>query len=323
MDKGIGWKRKLLKYGRMAVKIGSEVSDVVVHLKERPGTLGVVAVGSRTLNSIIETLDDEDPSKVFDGWETFSLKPIEDFVLKTSVDHRLAHVASKSGHSSEGSAIVVRLGDAVFGWVVYSNWKNGPFKPPGQSMGKTREAIAELLWAAVGKNLVTESVLGGTNLVDDMLTESLPSETANMLWDRQKAFIDRGYSRAVLLYGDPGTGKSHIIRQVAKMAGGRSLRVKARKLKDSSHVAKLIRILRPDAVLIDDFDRISDPSGVIDDLEELRASAKQARSRVPASREIRRHHPRSRSRRGSQEPRVPRDTGRRSRHATRNADRIC
>lgn len=65
------------------------------------------------------------------------------------------------------------------------------------------------------------------------------------------------YPRTILLYGPPGTGKTSLVAGVARLAGGRLLKVDAASLPQIGvqELGFLLDALRPRFLLIDDFDR--------------------------------------------------------------------
>jgi chromosomal replication initiation ATPase DnaA len=69
--------------------------------------------------------------------------------------------------------------------------------------------------------------------------------------------MNAGISRTILFYGPPGTGKSTIARAISDKLNLRTLRIRVEDVGsiDNSVVFEALDIFKPDAVILDDFDR--------------------------------------------------------------------
>lgn len=273
-------KSKWKEFADKGLKVLSEAADVAVHLKTNPGPVGLIAVGARVFNTINEVTTGE-ASDFFKGWKHVrGVYPLGDFthaLCKSGqllVDEKHGNDAG-SGPKVDGKVVTANLGGIRIGWTEYDNWNDGPYAAPGQDMGATVEAIRELIWVTMGNAAkFHQPALGAPVLLDDSIDGTLPSRTADEIWDKQRKFIEKGYHRALLIYGEPGTGKSHIIRRITDQAGGRRLRIRARDLEHLRSLGSLIDFLQPSGVMIDDLDRAKDKEGVIEEFDEIKAKAK-------------------------------------------------
>lgn len=100
------------------------------------------------------------------------------------------------------------------------------------------------------------------------------SPQADHIWARVAPFLTAGEPRSVILDGRPGTGKSTMARNLATRTGGRVLLVS---LDGAENLFKLqgidvLKFLQPDAIILDDFDRLGGAAvNCLDGLEKCRS----------------------------------------------------
>jgi len=215
-------KRMIREFALKGVRVVGDTADVLVQLNKDTGPIGFVAVGAKLLSKAIDKFDRAPLS----GWRSVpGAAPLEHFLLQLCIAH---HLVAPEGESKKNETVVAGVVNGVrVAWVEYERWVDGPF-----TVGDPDEAIAALrafAWEAMGSAVkFHQPAIGPAQLQVDPITETLPSGTAERIWLRQLPYLAKGYMCSVLLVGEPGTGKSNIIRHVANKAGGHRLRVRAR-----------------------------------------------------------------------------------------------
>lgn len=263
-------KYTAIKYLKKAIRIASDVSDLAVQITKKPSGFGLVALGSKALNTLIEQTSNS-TIDFFDSWKVLDLKcmgrPVRDFFKNLG----MIYVPIQKDSCSVN---VVTVGESTFGWHQDTDYVENHYTPPGLNQETIKKDIVNFFWEKLNSSICFEEIDRELSFKEDILNKTLPSKTATEIWEKQKKFIQAGHNRAVLLYGDPGTGKSYIIRQIANLAGGRYLRIKARNLGESKYINNIVSFLDPSVILIDDLDRILDPGSIINTLEEIKVKCK-------------------------------------------------
>lgn len=145
---------------------------------------------------------------------------------------------------------------------------------------KARDEIQRLLWAqykdcnlVMRQNKQRSTALssgdGGVVFDQDEIIESLYSKKSIEYSAYLKRCIDADVPRSVMLYGPPGTGKSTMARTIVSTLHMRSFRIRVEDVADldSATLFEAIHIFQPDAIILDDFDRSTDQSRLLETLE--------------------------------------------------------
>lgn len=145
------------------------------------------------------------------------------------------------------------------------------------------QRFREHAWSRFNNSIMLKAETFGFHSWQTAVTFTPPSEqfvadskTARDLWDRLGPFLVRGKNRSVLLDGVPGVGKSSIARGLAqraqKLLGGRMLTAHVEDLDQisPSQLTNIIKVMQPQILLIDDFDRLSRCESFLTFLERCR-----------------------------------------------------
>lgn len=267
-------KKKLLRLASKAVKIGSDLAEVAVHLKSTTGPLALATVGARIINSYREATE-ESVGEFFIKWQKlYDFGGFNEWLF-AYVASQVKMEEEEASSERRGSVMTAEIHGMPFGWIKHDTWIEGPWIPGERDQDDALTAVRRLIWGGLGKSIMMQpKLLGGNEFLPDLLHDTLPSRTGEEIYAKLKKFIDKGHHRSVLLYGESGTGKSHLMRYVAKLAGGYSLRVSAKDFESVRGVSSAIRVLRPSAILIDDFERQEKPQAILGQAEEIKAHAR-------------------------------------------------
>lgn len=113
---------------------------------------------------------------------------------------------------------------------------------------------------------------------EDLVVKPLPSERASDYSSYLKKCIDAGVNRSVMLYGPPGTGKSTMARMIVDTLNLTSFRIRVEDVSGginlNSVLFEAVKIFKPDAIILDDFDRASGQEALMEMLERFHADIK-------------------------------------------------
>lgn len=255
---------KLKSAARDALKKCGEVSTVAVHLTSTTTTLGKVGA----LLGVVQALVGEE-SLTSRYAKTPQLQIAS--ILNSAILHVLSSSLDPGEQRGKEQVVTLRSGSAKLAWVTNTDQENpqGPWIVEGTDT-TARALLGRAVWEKLGPAITLEVSRWGdrATLVPDDLSACLPSVTSEEVAAQIKLFNAAGISRAILFQGPPGSGKSFIMRDIARRLGGFSLRHQAQYGSDAALCAS-VDVLRPTTVLLDDLDRTT-TSAMLDAVERLK-----------------------------------------------------
>ena len=265
-------KRSWLDFGldkaRKALEVGSEAADVLVHLQNGATPVGLVAVGLRVINSIREHRASTPAEYFGKGWIALDLGALERNVYQSLVADQSALIAEVPGIYEHRSAVIVTLDDLSVGFALFDAEgrhgieTQGCWIPEGQSRAESVSRLGRSVWETLksSKAVLSPEASEETTSLKIVAAEDdklFPSIKGDELYGRMKQFLDKGYHRSVFVLGDPGVGKTELLKYIASLHGGFLLRIQLGDLDkiNGGTIARVAEILRPSVLIIDDFDR--------------------------------------------------------------------
>lgn len=155
-----------------------------------------------------------------------------------------------------------------------------------ENVERCRNFIKDAFWDSFGdqfllmhkKRVFDHGREIGEFLIFDSDNEVEPhmSQRAREIGNKTKRFLDNDISRSILLYGPPGTGKSTMVRAIVKNLGLSSLRIRVEDLEDMTNatIFEAIKIFEPECIIIDDLDRATRLSHLLEMLERFNKKLK-------------------------------------------------
>lgn len=250
---------------RKLIEIGGKISQTAVHLTSGTTVLGKAGAVLGLVDAVIGASDSL--ISEFDDHEHLDLsRPVCGAAFSVLMAHGKLAAGRVRGKELEW---VFREGEVTLLWVKDGQEISGPWFQ-GCAADEARTCIGRALWEALGPNITAKITGWGRELelLPDVLTQSSPSAVANEVASRCKKLTKAGVHRGILFHGPPGTGKSFVMREIAKSLGGFSIRHECMSYTDDV-IPDLTDLLKPRSLLMDDIDRGS-TSGILSAMERFR-----------------------------------------------------
>ncbi len=278
------WLNKLYK----GLEIASDAADILVHIRAKPRLVDVASIGLKVVNSYKHHTTEEEKKErteyfYEEGWIHIELWDFRNYLYKIAISDRFEQERIDDGRNEKFKDIVVNMYGIKMGWHKLDNSVHGPWIENSSQREAALAALGRAIWEDTGSCAIElvakkptlheygrEAIFQVDNLKDDVYE----SEAANEILRRSKAFLDRDMNRSVMVYGPPGSGKSCAMRYVAREIGKHSLRINSNDLGNmySEDLSLAIHLVKPEILIVDDFDRIFKPDGLLTSLEQFNSS---------------------------------------------------
>ena len=258
------------------LSLAADAGSLVMSMRDTPRPLDWAALAMRGVGLAWKIHAEHRAATAGDPWSYFDddgpgarWVEVPSELARQTLEH-VEHVRVLETHwSGEDGAARVCLGlidGETVGWVAERGDElvGGPYVL-AERQDETYRAIGSQVWRGLGTR---HCAFGGTGLTTDLIDDAdiVVPELLRELGDRLRAFREHGVGRGVLLVGPPGTGKSHAIRWLSRRLELSTLRVELGSLVQhygyraeegaTTGLETLTKVLRPEALLIDDIDRV-------------------------------------------------------------------
>lgn len=263
------------------LQLASDAGRIVMSMRDKPTTLDWLAMSARALGLAGRINTERKRARAIDPWHFFNddvWTEVPDEFTKLF----FAHVASAEPEPTawDGTIGCTRVylgqvGSEVIGWLQNPGGEvvDGPYML-NEREDETLASVGSRIWKRLGCN---NACYGRNGLVTDTLDLGgiIPSAKMLEIETRIRLFLDQGISRTYLFAGPPGTGKSMFIRNVAASLELSSLRVELGLLAEERNaeyvigtsVETLVKLLKPDMLILDDIDRVTSSGRLLHFLE--------------------------------------------------------
>lgn len=299
----VTFPKKKKKRVERILELAAEAGSIAMSLRDKPTRLDWLSVGLRAVAMGIQLQAERQKSRAKSPWSYFGEDDREPtwiaipeslgrLVLKQVHDFKIVEDHWDEEEDSERVCVGL-LEEEEVGWLADSNGQivDGPYIRVARQK-ETHVALGNCLWREFGSNnlLFDNDGLSIDTFVD---TQVLTTTQFDGLLKRTSSFLDRNVSRSFLLAGPPGTGKSTGMRLLAKRLRLRTLRVDIKVLSQqhrgselTTSIETLVRALAPEALILDDIDRVQHEEKLIHFFELANRSCKLVLASVNALDEL-------------------------------------
>jgi nucleoside-triphosphatase THEP1 len=277
---------------KKTLEVAGDVADAVIRLRDRPRAVDFIAVGLK----FVQSLSGLASSNLYQYFERHGWKDLEDWgfaedIISVCSAVNVEEVAGHEEYTLFQSVIPgVNGEDVVVGWAQEHEYKIGPYIKEDK-FDESFKAIGRALWEHIGSNAIelTAASFKGSKaegsvhdsacyLREDASRkeEVFESAMAYDILERIKKFNDKGHNRAIMLLGEPGTGKTSIMKFIANKLNLFTLRVNSGELNtiNPRDIVRAVELLQPNLLMIDDFDRFEHAHSMLTELEQVSKSVK-------------------------------------------------
>lgn len=256
----------LLKNDRFVdvLKSGANVCGQIIEYHKAPSWSSAARVAFTLASGIVENVTLSKWSDEYfppPEWTTYSYSDVILRLLVPALESQSRLVYTTKSRDDD---IIKKFqyGDYEFG-VVFDNER--PTKINVKV--KDQKALVDIIPQIVQNHIKSETVVlqrtkhrdddDAICVVDDPYENLHSSQLAVNVEKSLRRYMDAGIHRSLLMYGLAGTGKSTMARVIIRHLGFKALRIKVEDVGhlDVTYVKQIISILKPEAILIDDFDR--------------------------------------------------------------------
>lgn len=275
--RGYKWLRGVRKVDNLLHKVG-DLMDTVNELGDDPKVRNYIGVGSKVLrmglgSSWIDPFQDDKMCnlKISSAYEDGFKKLITDYCpLKDVIDPGTGENDKYFIHDLYGTPLIISKR-----WDKPRYFKGANEKKIFLDFGRTIwENCSDGRWIQL--HISGDWSNTAINFSAGRQGEIHNSVLAGGITERINNFLTKGIHRSVMLYGPPGTGKTSIINKIGENLGTRILSVEVGELAsaNSKDILYAVRLLDPDVLIVNDFDRFSGASMFLNTLEEMHSSIK-------------------------------------------------
>jgi len=192
-----------------------------------------------------------------------------------------SHVERQKGkiHQAVWTAVI----DGVeIGWISSPKCDKVPSRIWSKTPEKIKEIAASRLWDKCGEDKIVRFA-GTTVRPCELPTNLIDTQSSLSVEARARKFLERSVPRAMVLDGQPGTGKSSLVGILARKLGFKTIIFGADDLLSTHRHGyedirgtELAEMMKPDVLIVNDIDRLREDSQLIllDVLDTAKAYAK-------------------------------------------------
>lgn len=192
-------------------------------------------------------------------------------LIQDSLKSRIVPVAAVDSVA----AFIAEVEGIKFGWVMYEDEKDKRLYVEKSAEATYTSVLEKVFWDTYTSHRVVlgmrEEESGSKIYIrdDEKNKEFIPTKLASFYVEDIQDYLRHGFTRSILFYGPPGSGKSNLVKNICSQLRLRTIRINNISQLSTDTVSEIIRIFNPDAIILEDIDNIpsQDVSQMLDKIE--------------------------------------------------------
>jgi len=286
INKKLNKKEILEKIGFYA-RIAGRIAELAVLIRGKPSYKDLVLLGAAGIDIALQVGKEKEKQKKINPWSYFE-DDWENFPsgLTSTIFKHVVNIAPAPVQSTKEDTLVYfgSLENEQVGWYT----SNSPAETPYRLYfrlnrhDETMKALAKVIWKDFKTNYL---IYDSKELRELFATDNKVINTAfiQQTFLRAEKFINSNITRGYLLEGPPGSGKTTCIQELTKRLNLKTIHITTTSIRHffdygstQPSIETIVKILKPDAIVIDDVDRIEEENQteLLGLLERIRANCK-------------------------------------------------
>lgn len=259
-----------------ALTLTKRCLEDIIEMRKKPNFIDYLNLGFSFKDNFENAYNLKDPYNYFNNpkWKFItsnSMGLIICNLIQDSLKSRIIPVAAVDSVA----AFIAEVEGVKFGWVMYEDEKDKKFYVE-KSAEMTYPAVLEkIFWDTYSSQRVVLGVKEEESdskiyIRDDEKNKKfIPTKLANLYVQDIQDYLNHGFSRSILFYGPPGSGKSNLVKNICFQLRLRTIRINNISQLSTDTVSEIVRIFNPDAIVLEDIDNIpsQDVSQMLDKIE--------------------------------------------------------
>lgn len=274
---------------KKTIDIGKSIADAVSPVMSEPANKRSIFLYGKSAFQLAEVginnLRPKD-SEYLKGYVTIWEKTFSEIIFRRVLRQMTPKIRNLRGEAKKIFVYELRPGLDVRLLVNVLNEPQCPIHAPEDEVEQAGEILSHMLWDAfkstqnlvLRKNTVQTSQ-GDVEVIDveaDDAFHALPSVKATIYGQYLQRCMAANVHRSILFHGPPGTGKTTLARTITSDLKLRTLRFRIEDISDlnSTNLADCVKTFRPDAIIVDDFDRAKSQEDLLEALDNFKRQVK-------------------------------------------------
>lgn len=236
----------------------------IVEMREKPNLADYLNLGFSIHDNFEVAYSLKDPYCYFNNskWKFITSNSLGGIICNL-IQNSLAKIIPVSASGEAATAFVTEIEGIKFGWILYENQIDRLYVEKSAEKHYTR-VLEKIFWEQYPFHHVILGMdpeePGDKRLYvqeDEESLEFIPTVLAQTETNYIQEYLDHGFSRSIIYYGPPGSGKSNLVKNICYLLKVRTIRINDISQLSINTIGDIIRIFNPHAIVLEDIDNIS------------------------------------------------------------------